>query len=515
MNMSMTTAIVGWTGLLGQTLVSKLPYADRYNSSNIQDLTGKSYDIVYFCGMPAEKWRINQNSEPDYANTQALIRVLKTVTATRFVLISTVDVLDCSVSQDETGTKYATHPYGQHRHLLERFVSEQFPAHTIVRLPGLFGKGLKKNSIYDFIYDNQISNICLDSEFQWYNIETILQDIHVCINEERSCVQLVSPPISVRTIIESFFPEKIADAIGTNCATYNLITNSRASGYWTDTHSILNDMGNYIRCEKAIRNLPVTLAVSNIAWNHGAFDDIQKVLAHNRVRTIEIAPTKIADWQDWTEDQIHTLKSLKAPFVSFVSCQSILFNTDIHNIFLDKVRLIEHYDRVASICNKLGISTIVFGSPKARHRMDTTEYDAVDLFRTLGQIGEKYGVICCLEPNATAYGCTWLTTLSDTVDFVKKVDHAFVRITYDLGNYLMEKDTFVWNPESIDLIGHVQVSNAFLKPIHTLSCDIRHAYSKQLRDILALGYSKRVSMEMGESSITDLIQSVAAFTKLF
>jgi sugar phosphate isomerase/epimerase len=508
----MTTAIVGWTGLLGQTLVSKLPSADRYNSSNIQDATGKSYDIVYFCGMPAEKWRINQNSEQDYANTQELIRVLKTVHANRFVLVSTVDVLDCTVSQDETGATYATHPYGQHRHLMERFVSEQFPVHTIVRLPGLFGKGLKKNILYDLIYDNQISNICLDSEFQWYNIDNILQDINACIAEERSCVQLVSPPISVRTIIESFFPEKLTYALGKPCATYNLITNSRLSGYWTDIGSILHDMGNYIQREKALRNLPVTLAVSNIAWNHAAITDIQKVLAHNRIRTIEIAPTKIADWKDWTDNTIRELLALGTPIVS---CQSVLFNTNIHNIFVDNVRLIEHYERVASICGKLGVSTIVFGSPKARHATDVSEEERIELFRTLGQIGEKYNVFCCLEPNARAYGCTWLTNLSETVDFVKKVDHAFVRITYDLGNYLMEKDTFVWDSESIDLVGHVQVSNEFLRPIHALSRDAMNAYSKQIRHILALGYSKRVSMEMGESSIADLIQSIAAFTNLF
>jgi sugar phosphate isomerase/epimerase len=175
----------------------------------------------------------------------------------------------------------------------------------------------------------------------------------------------------------------------------------------------------------------------------------------------------------------------------------------------------DHYERVAAICGKLGISTIVFGSPKARHLLNTTEEDAIQVFKQLGSTGEKHNVVCCVEPNAKAYGCTWLTNLADTVDFIKKVDHPFVRITYDLGNYLMEKDTFEWDSNTIQYIGHVQVSNEFLKSVHTLSSDNVSVYSNQLHKIIALGYSKRVSMEMVEAPLSDLIQSVNLFASFF
>ena len=43
------------------------------------------------------------------------------------------------------------HPYGYNRYQLECWVREHFPEALIVRLPGLFGKNIKKNFIYDFI----------------------------------------------------------------------------------------------------------------------------------------------------------------------------------------------------------------------------------------------------------------------------------------------------------------------------------------------------------------------------
>lgn len=508
----MSIAVVGWTGLIGQTLVLHLPHADLYNSSNVKELIGKSYDIVYFCGMPAEKWRINQNPKQDYENTHELMRILKTIYTDRFILISTVDVLDCSVCQDETGVQYATHPYGHHRRLMEEFVSENFPVYNIVRLPGLFGKGLKKNIIYDLIYDNQINNICLDSEFQWYNVENILKDIETCVKEDIQCAHLVSPSISVKRIIESFFPEKISSALGKVDVVYNLTTNTRSSGYWVDSSTIMSEMGSFIKQEICMKHLPVKLAVSNIVSSDSGIKDMIKILTHNRIKAIEIAPTKFAQWVNWSDDLIEELKSLK---ISFVSCQSILFNANIRNIFLDKENFIKHYEYVSSLCYKLGITNIVFGSPNARHLFDASENDAVLLFRHIGQIGKKYNIVCCLEPNAKEYGCSWLTTLHDAVEFIKKVSHSHVRVTYDIGNYLMEKDSFEWDSKTIQYLGHVQVSNEYLKPMHLLDSEKIAKYSMQLRNIIGLGYSKCVSMEMIKSSESDLIKSVNLFTNLF
>ena len=43
------------------------------------------------------------------------------------------------------------HPYGYNRFLLEEKIREEYPEVMIVRLPGLFGKNIKKNFIFDMI----------------------------------------------------------------------------------------------------------------------------------------------------------------------------------------------------------------------------------------------------------------------------------------------------------------------------------------------------------------------------
>jgi len=69
------------------------------------------------------------------------------------VLISTVDVYKKPVDVDEDSIMDTEnlHAYGANRLWLEEQVVEEFPEAYIVRLPGLFGKNLKKNFLYDYI----------------------------------------------------------------------------------------------------------------------------------------------------------------------------------------------------------------------------------------------------------------------------------------------------------------------------------------------------------------------------
>jgi sugar phosphate isomerase/epimerase len=497
----MSVAIIGWTGFVGQILTSDISNADLYNSSNIDTLINKSYDIVYCCGMPAEKWRINQSPNIDFNNTMKLIDIIKTIKVNKFILISTVDVLDCCIAQNELGTSFATHPYGIHRKILEDFVADYFHSHHILRLPGLFGRGLKKNILYDLIFDNNVSNICLDSEFQWYNINNIIHDINFCIENNVSLIQLVSAPISVREIVTRFFPEKLSLLNGQNIAKYNLTT----LHHRIDNNILLKDMEEFIKYELAIKQLPIQLAISNIAWKHSDFNDVLKIMNSYRIKYIELAPTKIADWIDWSDNSI--IEKLKSYNIKYISCQSILYKTDI-NVFLDKDKFIEHYKLVASICNKLGIKSIVFGSPKARHLYNCNEDDAIHLFRKIGEISKEMNIIFCIEPNSKKYGCTWLTCLDNVINFVKKVDHSSVLVNYDLGNYIMENDNYIWNNNNISFIGHVQISNVELKP---LCEDNLIIYKNAIANIINLGYKNGISLEINETSIYNLMNSLKYF----
>ena len=113
------------------------------------------------------------------------------------MLISTVDVYRDPVGVDEDSeiTFDGLHAYGVNRYRLESFVRQHHPDALIVRLPGLFGPGLKKNVIYDFLHDNNIDKIHADGVFQYYNLDHLWADISTALDHGLKQVNLTSAPI--------------------------------------------------------------------------------------------------------------------------------------------------------------------------------------------------------------------------------------------------------------------------------------------------------------------------------
>jgi len=142
----MSSAIIGYTGFVGSNLVRQKEFNSFYNSKNIHSIIGKSFDLVVCSGAPAVKWLANKEPVKDRDNLQILINCLSQISAKKLILISTVDVypLPIEVDEDTKIDQDNLHPYGKNRLELENFVKDNFDS-LIVRLPGLFGKGLKKN----------------------------------------------------------------------------------------------------------------------------------------------------------------------------------------------------------------------------------------------------------------------------------------------------------------------------------------------------------------------------------
>ncbi len=141
----MSNAIVGYTGFVGSNLIRQAEFEDFYNSQNIESIAGKSFDLLVCTAAPAEKWLANKEPIKDKENLQRLIKFLQQVTAKKVILISSIDVYNLPVEVDEDTSIDGENlqPYGKHRLELETAIQKQFDA-SVVRLPGLFGKGLKK-----------------------------------------------------------------------------------------------------------------------------------------------------------------------------------------------------------------------------------------------------------------------------------------------------------------------------------------------------------------------------------
>ena len=147
-------ALVGYTGFVGSNLFLSGAFDLGFNSKNIQEAYGLQPDLLVYAGLRAEKYLANNFPERDYALIEEAEQNLERIRPRKLVLISTIDVYREPVGVDED-TEILTeglHAYGANRYRLEQWVREYYPDALIIRLPGLFGRNLKKNFIYDYIH---------------------------------------------------------------------------------------------------------------------------------------------------------------------------------------------------------------------------------------------------------------------------------------------------------------------------------------------------------------------------
>ncbi|WP_199797848.1 hypothetical protein [Porphyrobacter sp. HT-58-2] len=147
------TGLIGHTGFVGGALLRQAQFAQCYNSANIDTIAGKSFGTLVCAAAPGSMLEANRAPERDAAQIEALMAQLATVRAERFVLISSIAVLADFAAGDDEGTSafQQTLAYGRHRRLLEAFVEDHFPRSLIIRLPALFGQGLRKNFLFDLL----------------------------------------------------------------------------------------------------------------------------------------------------------------------------------------------------------------------------------------------------------------------------------------------------------------------------------------------------------------------------
>ncbi|HDS1655278.1 pyridine nucleotide transhydrogenase [Stenotrophomonas maltophilia] len=203
----MSVALIGHTGFVGTSLKRQASFEHLFNSGNIDQVAGQPYESVICSAAPAQKWIANRDPEADWANIQALIKSLDSLTCAHFTLISTVDVFAEPVGVDESTTvrTEGLHAYGLNRFRLEQFVQERFASHLIVRLPGLVGPGLRKNILFDFHNDNNIAAIDSRSSFQFYPMVNLHSDIQAALGNGIKMLHLTSEPVTVADVAREAF----------------------------------------------------------------------------------------------------------------------------------------------------------------------------------------------------------------------------------------------------------------------------------------------------------------------
>lgn len=164
--------LVGHTGFVGGHLAGQSKFSAVFNSANIAEIAQQECDTIVCAAAPGSMFEANKFPDRDQAKIQALIDELSKVRASRFILISSIAVLEDFAGGDDEGTTAFQEElaYGRHRRALEAFVEETFEDSLVVRLPALFGLGLRKNFIFDML--NPIPTMLAEAKLE--GLSTVL-----------------------------------------------------------------------------------------------------------------------------------------------------------------------------------------------------------------------------------------------------------------------------------------------------------------------------------------------------
>lgn len=222
----MRNALIGHTGFVGGSLLRQTTFSGTFNRANIASIGDcGAWDLVVCAAPSAVKWHANKFPEADRAHVGALIDALQAVRCDRFVLISTVDVYPEPRLVDEESRidERDCMPYGLHRWQLENAVRQRFGAGAlIVRLSQLFGPGLKKNFVYDLIWDNALHLMDHRSRLQFYDASRLWADLRASLDAGVDLINLAAEPLRCDDLAREVFNREFDNVTAAGPVSYDM-----------------------------------------------------------------------------------------------------------------------------------------------------------------------------------------------------------------------------------------------------------------------------------------------------
>lgn len=254
-NINMSTCLIGYTGFVGTNLIKSTNFDVLINSKNFKSIKYQHFDTIICAGISAVKYLANANPEEDWNKINELIEVLKTVTADKVIVISTVDIYNTPIEVTEHSDYskcVSTSAYGLNRYKFEQFCNEHFPNTTVIRLPGLFGEGLKKNVIFDLLNNNMIGAINPDASFQYYNLSNLWNDIKIALTNNIKCLNISTEPIVTSDIANKFFQDcelTKKDGVAPRYDMHSVYANvwNKTGNYLYSKDDIMHDLEQFIK----------------------------------------------------------------------------------------------------------------------------------------------------------------------------------------------------------------------------------------------------------------------------
>ncbi len=227
----MTDALIGHTGFVGSNLARQMHFDEFYGARGIEGIKGPFFDTVICAAAPGNKWYANENPNEDFDAILWVLARMRWAHAKTHILISTVDAIS------------PRDPYGKHRADLENMAEFYFGA-TVIRLPALFGPGLKKNALYDLMHGQRLDEITPNAIYQWYPLRRLGEDIGRIREKGIRTINLVSEPIAMEEIRARFFPNLTIGEPRDNALNYNVPV--EYPEFWLSKAEVMDEMGQFL-----------------------------------------------------------------------------------------------------------------------------------------------------------------------------------------------------------------------------------------------------------------------------
>ena len=298
-------SIVGYSGFVGSNLCASFDFDGKYDIKNITEAFGTNPDVLYYSGVPAQKFIANKFPQQDFETVVEALDNMKKINPEKVVLISSVDVYKEPNGKNESSfmDKEDLHPYGANRLWLEEQVKENFEDYLIVRLPGLYGINIKKNFIYDYLnfipsmlneakfteLSAKDSRLCdlytlqdngfytlnsgIDREstkqifkalgfsalnftdsrgiFQYYNLKYLYENIQTAMENGVKVLNIATEPVTIAEIYNAITGEEFKNELGGAVPHYDFKTENYEifggkDGYIQTKEFVLNDIKEFI-----------------------------------------------------------------------------------------------------------------------------------------------------------------------------------------------------------------------------------------------------------------------------
>jgi len=247
--------LIGATGFVGSNYMTQFPKTKSVTRADLYNLNRRiKCESLIIAAPSAEKWRANANPKEDLDSSQHLLdKIMDTFQPDRTLVFSTVDVYGVPVKVDETAKAEPLGAYGRNRLWFSSQLQSSLPSTTVIRLPGLFGPGLRKNIIFDILHNRttEIAKINPASSFQWAEISWAVRMSKSYLDQSVVTRNLAVAPIEVSDIpIMGNWREQLSHTAP--LVNYDVRTLEGSSGYLMSRDEVVRGLESWIGLKDVI-----------------------------------------------------------------------------------------------------------------------------------------------------------------------------------------------------------------------------------------------------------------------